>query len=317
MQMPGSLPTVDGTAAPNEQATVALSCDLISDLVRGRYRLRQSGMFWRPDAKKFCTGNCDVAFDGRLAKWLWPDAPQGHPTGFVDHHSMAIHLADLSPIIMALEPQNTRHSGFDLSLYDIDDQGAMIDDHRCVVLRSKPGKDVRQRREWWLDKDRSYLVLRYYAKNIDNGGVSKWDCQYAAMETGAVMPSRWTRLELSPSGDVAESTVCAVSTCALNTTVADADFSLDFPAGALVTDLVNKESYIMRDGGMKRAITNAETRRSVTYDDFLATESGMAGLEGQRLAWPRSTWALLGILVATAIALALWRRWIRRTSFDI
>jgi hypothetical protein len=71
----------------------------------------------------------------------------------------------------------------------------------------------------------------------------------------------------------------------INVDIPRSEFQIDFPVGTKVHDRRMGAAppwYIVRAGGVKREITDAEMRRGATYDELISTESGMAAKEARR-----------------------------------
>lgn len=70
----------------------------------------------------------------------------------------------------------------------------------------------------------------------------------------------------------------------LHPKTSSADFEIKYPVGTCVVDdsVEPREHYLLREGGVKRWITDQELRRQATYEELLNSESGQAGLNRKR-----------------------------------
>jgi len=109
------------------------------------------------------------------------------------------------------------------------------------------------------------------------------DVDYALDRSHGWFPCAWTYTTYrhpeagQTVGDVFMRDKARVTGHSFNVKIPDSEFRIDsYPPGTLVSDVRAHEYYILREGGRKRMITEQEVSAACTYDELVATESGMA-----------------------------------------
>jgi hypothetical protein len=131
---------------------------------------------------------------------------------------------------------------------------------------------------------------------------------YERDATHGWVPSGWESVWVNPeSGALVESSSCKVTKYTVNEPIPQDEFDIVFPPGTIVHDDAAAQTYLVRDRNVKRVITPGE--RGATYEEILATESGMAGRVGRSI----TPWVLCAIALPIALLIALFGiRLIRR-----
>jgi hypothetical protein len=112
---------------------------------------------------------------------------------------------------------------------------------------------------------------------------------------------------------VQQSARATVTNVSIAEPIAEAELTMQHPAGTWVVDRRSQQSHLVRDAGEHRAVTDAELRWLPTYAELLQSESGQVGVVIERRArlrehWGLAKWPLLvaGVLLC-AVAASKWR----------
>jgi hypothetical protein len=191
---------------------------------------------------------------------------------------------------------------FDVSKYEVSQSATVIGTRRCCLLRG--GLRGRREQRLWVDADRDWVPVRWQCV-VEGYLAWQLDVDSSLDQLHGWFPSGWThRFYKSRAkagdevGQLRWQGTARVTRHALNIKIPDSDFRIDsYPPGTYVSDARTDEYYIAREDGEKRIITVDERLADCTYEELVATESGMAALRPSR--WRYARW--LGVVTAIAL----------------
>lgn len=137
------------------------------------------------------------------------------------------------------------------------EESLVLESSRFVVLNSQP----------------TMRGLPYSETTIDYGEPLGENVPH---DLEAEFPKAWRIVRYAPTGNLRTAIDATLASCRLNTEIADEVFSEPFPAGIMVCDMRNSTFFISRKDGNTRPIERDELGRGATYDELVATETGMA-----------------------------------------
>lgn len=235
--------------------------------------------------------------DGNTHPWQWYTStfneeegrlysPAGkiHPTGTIFSKNMDIGNINLRALLQAFRPLHPKVTNLASPAYSLMRSESVIQGRACVGLRETPGTRFPGAwRVFWMDRERGYIILKYesYTKSPVTGEshlTAQLTTSYRPDPEYGWVPSGWNAMILNGDTGVFAGAQAEVVECSINEPIPSALFTFDFPSGTYVKDLKNGRRWIVREGGKRRYITAAERARNPSYEELLATESGMAGL---------------------------------------
>lgn len=169
--------------------------------------------------------------------------------------------------------------------------------------------------DMYLDPTRGYVPIRFEAVTPNEGHrVSvRLDMEYETHDiTGWALRS-WETNIYQADGGIKEQYQSRGTQLTVNNLISDSVFRFDMPYGTVVTDLIKKERYIVKDNGKRRVIAADEGVGIENYEKVLASESPVSASSKSRI-------ILIGVnaLVAVVIGGILMRRLVvsRRIRVD-
>ena len=178
------------------------------------------------------------------------------------------------PLLMhyrALDPKFSNIEG-DLTLTD---GSGVVDGRRCLIVVDRG----QAKTEYWVDPQRDYSIVRIrrYGTFRPDKCLEENEISYKSDARFGWTPAGWRGYAVdADSGQPADKWDYTLISYAINPRVDPSEFRYQFPPGTWVVDRRTKSlvQYIVREGGKKRMITDAES--GAAYEDLLRTESGGA-----------------------------------------
>jgi hypothetical protein len=154
--------------------------------------------------------------------------------------------------------------------------------------------------ELWASPKDDYLPRR--VRYLSSGRLVKQIdvTDFRKEPNGYVYPAEWKLTRYSASGVVTATRTITVREFVVNTTISDDEFTIQFPPGLRVEDVILHKYYLVRDDGSWMEFTPGE-------ED---SESVRAGLHTPW--WQRNWWLLLAGVVAGGVLLLGLLRWRRK-----
>jgi hypothetical protein len=274
-----------------------------------KLRITLEGELWLTGKSEFQSRRQIISFDGKSTKIYEGEAKGAFPHG--SNYSDGAIKDFITPtsysIVLWCRARDNAISPLDISEFKLSESTVSIGDKQCILLE-KPTKG-RLKETCAVDPQRDFIVLRY---SIDVGGkpTAQLEVDYVQDASCGWVPNKWTYVVLSDrTGHVRESSRATVTEYKIDEPVSADETEFAFPPKTLVDDNVDKTKYMVKDDGSRRTVTPEERRRSPTYEELLATESGKAGLP--KTGSSRLYWLLPVPVLAVALALVA-RRMLRR-----
>jgi outer membrane lipoprotein-sorting protein len=217
------------------------------------------------------------------------DKPRFPPLGFVNvkdtlPEETCIHLR---PLLLLYRP-STPVVAEVVNLPAFSPKGSVsFGGRECLLMERRRGAD--EKHELVLDMKRGCAPVRF-RKMIQDESTGNWrvsflvEIEYVDESNGKWKPRGWKTALFGSHGRLCEQMSAATTEFATNADVPDTVFQFDFPVGTIVRNWKTGAHYLLREGGEKRIITDAESDARVPYDRLLITNSGES-LEGSSRAW--------------------------------
>jgi len=273
-------------------------------------RYVHEGAYWHDSFGELLQKKYVATFDAETAQSHFTHTPPRvhglRPLGFIDpdprHPNTRYYM--LKPVLMTFRACDPDTGGVDPAKYAVSAKTAFIDQALCVGV-TWTGKR-RDQTTFWVDPQRDFLVLRIAILDGSAHPVATTDISYQRDALHGWVPSGWKWVYHGGFSSVREQAAAKVTRCEINVDIPRSEFQIDYPPGTLVRNLKTKEDYIVRPDYGKRPITKAEIARGATYEEYLSTESGMAGLKKPALAQRVLGWTVGGLVLLVVVAV-FWR----------
>jgi hypothetical protein len=192
--------------------------------------------------------------------------------------------------------------------WELTGEHADVDGHDCQILRKKYGKVIER---CWVDLERGYSIVRYEFRTTYRFQI---DVSYKKVVAHGWVPTNWEVAQYQGSGELEHSAKATVTGYTINKPIPKELYDFEFPIGTEVNDNQNDTTYIVRQEGVRRLITEDERKRGATYEQFLVTESGQAGLPPQSRESHWLAYGALGLVAVALISLGIRRRWLHKAT---
>jgi hypothetical protein len=180
----------------------------------------------------------------------------------------------------------------------------IIAGRECLLLERINGGE--EKLELVIDMNRECIpvrfrrLLREKSKTEDTwNATSLIAIDYGDRGNGQWSPMGWKTAILGGGGKVREQMTATVKRFQINADIPESVFRFDFPVGSIVRNWKSDEYYLIRSGGEKRYITEAESDARVPYKSLLTTNAG------ESLSPSHRSWRAISIIVSGAILLML------------
>ena len=158
---------------------------------------------------------------------------------------MAVERASLKPIIWAHRPFEPNFDLFELSNFRVSPERGKIGDVTCVIIESIPAAKGPPT-SYWLDPARDYLILRDH-RAFQDQDIQRLDISYRKDPTYGWEPDAWSQSHVGRNGTSPMWMSGKVTAVSINQPIPAAEFQVDFPKGARVTDLRNERRENARE----------------------------------------------------------------------
>lgn len=188
----------------------------------------------------------------------------------------------------------------------------IIAERECLLLERIEGGEEKQ--ELVIDMNRECIplrlrrLLRERSKAEDDWfATSLIEIDYGDRGNGHWRPVGWKTSILGDGGKVREQMKAIIKKFQINADIPDSVFSFDFPVGSIVRNWKTDEHYLIRSGGEKRYITEAESDARVSYKSLLTTNTGES-LSPRDRSWRAILLVACGAILLTWLVLVIYRR---------
>jgi hypothetical protein len=311
---------VPAKPAPREDLTLEqeLTLSLDGDLMRFT-----RGYSWHANEARFVPRTYISVFDGKDDKCYESESADGahgvglHKLGFIRRTALREEkggdVADyhLWPVLLTYRALHSEMGRFQLNEWTMTGEKGVVQGRECVILKKKPHQGITE--TCWVDVERECAIARYEITVHGNlllriDVTSKQDPSYGWL------PFSWRITKLFPeTSKLAESSVARVTENNIGMPLQPHLFRLDFPPGTVVWDDKEGINYVALKAGDRRIITKEERRCGATYEQLLATESGMAGLPPERTL--RRFWVVTSTILILISLLTGFVVWWKRARF--
>jgi len=224
-----------------------------------------------------------AVFDGANTTEYWPSGESPYPLADVTNGDSTHGLAYVGsrPIVLAYRGADrikTCLSGMDERAFRTFRRG-IIDGRECIIVENAGGGHSHRAEEsLWLDLSRDYSVARI-VRSMKGKLRLQVDISSESHGENEWVPAAWKSSFWSPEGKLIRTVAAEVIDYALNSVVPERTFRLELAPGTLVRDMRPQQatSYIIRDDGTKRFVTENEWQSGLTYDEMLASNGQRRG----------------------------------------
>lgn len=278
-------------------------------------RYSSDGPQWSANHERFFNKSYVSVFDGKDSKNYFsnpkdgerPDPDTEYKSGYVDKEMRNQDVTNYSvwPILLTYRPLHPVMGRIVPREWAVAGQEGVIQGKKCIVIEKRESDSTET---CWVDMSQEASILRY-DRSVQGGWFISLKITYRADPSSGFVPSGWKITTLKPGGKFDKGGLTTVKRSEINLSLPPETFQFSFPPGTLVQDYKNDVKYIELEDGGRRIITPEELARvGGRYQEFLATESGMAGVP-PRPGWKR--FLLTAIVVGAIIflaGLAVWRK---------
>jgi hypothetical protein len=204
-------------------------------------------------------------FDDGVIKTFQPYAPgMEYPSGSIYHRGPEgiVRNVRFLPLSMVCRPFNKPIGLYDPEKFVLTGKTGIADEHTCLIMNY-------QDQTIWVDPAREFVPTRLF---MSNRGITtmSFEIKYSRDPQVGWVPSAWTWAYLTPKGEVRESINCKVGHYDINRPISIDTFSVQYTPGTWVEDLINKETYIVRETD-KRPVLPREFDGK-TYEELLNSD---------------------------------------------
>jgi len=199
------------------------------------------------------------SFDGTTGRTMNGDPPQG-VVGKPGRYGWPRYA--ISPLLLALRPQSRDGFGVPLGLLKVVSVNAIIGSTHCIKLHQERGNAA----NFWVDPARDDVIVAWELLLRDR--VQEFvtidyrrDAKYGWVPTG------WT--QSNPRESRVPRVEHTVTRLAINESIAEPTFTLEFRAGTNVLDWTSFERYTTANDGSKKIIGKWDSARSVEIGQAL------------------------------------------------
>jgi hypothetical protein len=154
------------------------------------------------------------------------------------------------PVLMVYRGLDRDAGVFDAAKLRLTEDKGVVENRPCLILSH--GESM-----VWVDPARDFTPTRY--RVIDQGVVlQSYDIKYTNVTEHGWVPTSWTVTKLDRNGDVEDSVTATVAEYRISLPISEDVFDLRLPPGTWVNDYLNGETYILREGGVRRPIVPGE-----------------------------------------------------------
>lgn len=318
----GLLDDNSGKAVPNEEQTFEYA--RTAQFRDGLVRYDSEGPTWDGREKRFDHRMESFAWNGNSAVYF--DGDSTVPSAFRYGYNSLMRQYDVRVLQFAFRMFQPEWFVFTPEKYEVIETTEPVDGLHCLkvqtarhLLDAKVAKGRQPLKAvYWVCPERSFSVVRYAGVNAATGVPTlQFAIEHEVDENSQIWcPVKWT-ITAFENGAPVQMATSTVEEYVINAPVAMDAFNVDLPPNTLVTDLVAHEDYILRADGTKRLITQDEAVRGTTYEDWVATKTGAAGLkrgepkDGFWVAWG---WGIGLAFLLIALVIAAWKRLLRQNQ---
>jgi len=240
-------------------------------------RFETDGPHWSQALKSYSPRTYVAAFDGEIEMCLFGGDRSGQkafdPHGFVTKRTSHSDSGTLvfRALALSYRPLQPSLGRFDPESHEVrhDEE---VDGRRCSLVEQTTSSVGRAGARYWVDPERDWVVVR--ALSFFNGKPStQLDIFYTLDKIHGWTPSGW-KGSLFSSGKPKTWFTARVTRYEINVPVPRTQLQVQFPVGTWVTDRVQQCDYFVRDGNVRRIITQEERNAFVTHEELSTTESG-------------------------------------------
>jgi hypothetical protein len=222
------------------------------------------------------------------------------PQGLIHREDVYRQVQDsaVRPWMRFLRPMTASLSNLDVASLRVTGRTSLIGGQSCLELEIPPAQSGGVAYAYWIDPKWDFVIVR---ETCAVDGTPRWQANvdYATDPELGWRPVGWRFLRTLPSGELVSSRTCVVDSFMLNPPIGADAFTIDFPEGTIVSDLITNQKYAIRNGD-KRLITREESM-GASYEQIMATESGSA----VRAVVEARDWFRASVIVAIAIVVLL------------
>jgi hypothetical protein len=165
---------------------------------------------------------------------------------------------DVYPLVLALRPLMRSVSFVDLSHYRPLPTGGVVGEAPCLIL--EPADDRAEAVSLWVDPLRDYVIRRAIV-SFDGRECSQLDIDYSADPVAGWLPKEWSWVHLNLKGDLDLALRASLDNRSINMPLSPAEFALEEPAGAQVTDLRSGSPVVRWIGGREPVDAPSDWRK--------------------------------------------------------
>jgi len=190
------------------------------------------------------------------------------------------------PIILACRPLQTGLCDLGSDEFTLAATDAMIDGHRCAVLKASEAEPPFHEETYWLYRDRDWVIVKYqssYRASQQKGTTGQTTTANVSYQNDALhgwVPSAWrTEWQNPDTGTIYNVVEAKVVKYAFNQEIPSDLFNLPFPPGTFVRDNTqgNPSVYwVAMPGGRKHVLTEVQRKANVSYEELLKAEPAAA-----------------------------------------
>jgi hypothetical protein len=222
------------------------------------------------------------AADGQVSKSLEdPTDRRAHPAGIIYNHASSDTVMEVAtlPVRASCSPLESTVSGIP-ALETLTPEPMRPDEPDLFAL-TETAPAGNRRNTFVFDRSKQFQLVRSTSASSQPQPLSEFDIRYQYHPDAMVwLPSAWTFTSFTPSGSISYALDARVTRVEINPVIDEDAFSLEFPAGTMVSDYrpdsegydprFRDAAFIVKPDGGKRIVTHSE--RHEPYNALLQDE---------------------------------------------
>jgi hypothetical protein len=272
----------------------------------GEYlRYAYTAQLWSPETNKLKKLPTTIVWNNKEHRSVATRLESDYPTGTIDgvNRTSEAKNPKLRPVLHHLRGAESRLRPYDIEQFEVIPQQTIVRSRPCVELRKETRYENEiTRYQLWLDKERDYVLVRELI-TANEAVLIKLDIDYQPNPTVNWLPHSWSYTSMHPveKGQPLNLAKATMIDSALNESLDDTLFTIDYPVGTSVGDNRTGTTYIVKESGM-RPLVGQEVYLSHAEKMALPDSTYFRGWS-----WLLISGSMLGLTLLATFLILRWR----------